>query len=65
MIDKKIDEREGERLRSICNHCIKKQDEIKKPTQFKVEEVFGIIIPKDSISPEQISKLNNFLAKVM
>ena len=34
-------------------------------TQFKVEYVFGNVISKGSISPEQITKLNNFLAKIM
>ena len=34
-------------------------------TSFKVEDIFGDIISKDSISPEQITKLNNFLAKIM
>ena len=32
-------------------------------TKFKVEDIFGDAIGKDSISPEQITKLNNFLAK--
>ena len=36
-----------------------------KNTQFNVEDVFGDVISKDSISPEQITKLNNFLAKIM
>ena len=34
-------------------------------TQCKVEDVFADIISKDSFSPEQINKLNNFLAKIM
>ena len=34
-------------------------------TNFKVEDVFGDILSKDSISPEQLTKLNNFLAKTM
>ena len=34
-------------------------------TKFKVEDIFGDIISKDSISPEQITKLNNFLAKIL
>ena len=34
-------------------------------TQFKVEDVFGDVISKDSISPEQQIKLNNFSAKIM
>ena len=36
-----------------------------KNTQFKVEDIFGDVISKNSISPEQITKLNNFLAKIM
>ena len=34
-------------------------------TKFKVEDVFGDGISKNSISPEQITKLDNFLAKIM
>ena len=34
-------------------------------TKFKVEDNFGDISSKDSISLEQITKLNNFLAKIM
>ena len=29
-------------------------------TKYKVEDVFGDVISKDSISPDQITKLNNF-----
>ena len=65
MIDETIDEKEGEKLRSIYNHHINKQDGIKKSNQFKVEEVFGNIIPKDTISPQQITKFNRFSAKIM
>ena len=65
MIPKRIDEKEGEKLRSICDQYINKQDEIKKYTQFKVEEVFGNNIPKDTISPDQITNLNNVSAKKM
>ena len=32
-------------------------------TKFKVEDIFGDVMSKDSISPEQINKLNNFSAK--
>ena len=31
-----------------------------KSTQFNVEDVFTLVIPKDTISTEQITKLNNF-----
>ena len=50
------------KLRSIYNLYNNKQDEIKKTTQFRVEEVFGNIIPKHS--PEEITKLKNSLAKI-
>ena len=65
MIDKKIDQREAEQLKQIYNHYIDKKSEIMKNTSFKVEDVFNDIIHKDTISPEQITKLNNFLAKLM
>ena len=65
MIDKKIDEKEANQLKQIYNHYIDKKSEIMKNTQFKVEDVFGDVISKDSISPEQITKLNNFLAKMI
>ena len=34
-------------------------------TQFKVEDIISDVISKDTISTEQITKLNNFLAKMM
>ena len=34
-------------------------------TQFKVEDIFCDVISKESISPEHITTLNNFLAKQM
>ena len=34
-------------------------------TKFRVKDVFGEIFSKDSISPEQITEKNNFLAKIM
>ena len=36
-----------------------------KNTQFKIEDVFRDALSKDSISPEQITKLNNLLAEIM
>ena len=65
MVDKKIDQKEAEQLKQIYNHYLDKRSEIMKNTQFKVEDVFGDVISKDSISPEQITKLNNFLAKII
>ena len=65
MIDKKIDQKEAEQLKQIYNHYVDKKSEIMKNTQFKFEDIFVDVISKDSISPEQITKLNNFLAKIM
>ena len=65
MIDKKIDEKEANQLKQIYNHYVDKKSEIMKNTSFKVEDVFNDIIHKDTISPEQITKLNNFLAKMI
>ena len=36
-----------------------------KNTSFIVEDDFGDVLSKDNFSQEQISKLNNFLAKIM
>ena len=65
MIDKKIDQKENEELKKIYNPYLDKRKEIMKNTQFKVEDIFGDIINKDTLSPEQITNLNNFLAKMM
>ena len=65
MIDKKIDEKEVQELKKIYNHYIDKRKEIMNSTKFRVEDIFGDVISKDSISTEQITKLNNFLAKIM
>ena len=65
MVDKKIDENEAEELKKIYNHYIDKRSEIMKNTQFKVEDVICDVISKDNFSREQITKLNNFLAKIM
>ena len=65
MIDKKIDQKEAEQLKQVYNHYVDKKSEIMKNTQFKVEDIFSDVISKDTISTEQITKLNNFLAKMM
>ena len=65
MIDKKIDEKEAMELKKIYNQYLDKRKEIMISTKFKVEDIFGDVISKDSISPEQITKLNNFLAKIL
>ena len=65
MIDKKIDEKEANQLKQIYNHYVDKKSEIMKNTSFKVEDIFTDVISKDTISGEQITKLNNFFAKMM
>ena len=68
MVDEKIDQKEAEELKKIYNHYLiynlDKRKDIMKNTQFKVD-VFGDIISKDKFSQEQITKLNNFLAKII
>ena len=65
MIDKNIDEKEALELTKKYNNYIDRRKEIMNLTKLKNEDIFGDIISKDSISPEQITKLNNFLAKIM
>ena len=65
MVDKKINEKESEQLKQICNHYVDKKSEILRFIQFKVKDIFTDVISKDTISTEQITKLNSFLAKVM
>ena len=65
MIDKKADEKEALELKKIYEHYLEKRKEIMNSTKFKVEDIFGDVIRKDSISPEQKTKLNIFFAKIM
>ena len=65
MIEKEIDEKEANELKKIYNHFFDKRSEIMKNTSFRVEDVFGDAISKDNFSQEQITKLNNFLAKIL
>ena len=65
MIDTKIDEKEALELKKIHNHYLDKRKQIMDSTKFKVEDNIGDVISRDSISPEQITKLNSFLAKIL
>ena len=60
MIVKKIDEKEALELKKLYNRNLDKTKEILKNTDFKVEDIFGDIINKDTITSEQITKLNKF-----
>ena len=65
MVVKKSDEKEAEEMKNIYNHYLDKRKEIMKKTHFKVEDVFGDVISKDTFSQEQITKLKIFLAKIL
>ena len=65
MVDKKIDQKEAEELERIYNHYLDTRKDFMKNTQFKVEDIFGDVISKDNFSQEQITKLNDFVAKIM
>ena len=65
MVDKKIDEKEAEELRKIYNHYIDKRTDKMKNPSFKVEDVFGDIISEYNFSQEQITKLSNFVTKII
>ena len=51
MIDRKIDEKEASELKKIYNPYLDKRKEIMNSTKFKVEDIFGDVLSKDSVSP--------------
>ena len=61
----KKDEKEALELRKLYNHYLDKQKQTMNSTKFRVEHIFGDVISEDSISPEQLTTLDNFLAKIM
>ena len=65
MVDERIDDKEVLQLKKIYNHYLHKRREIMKNSSCKVEDVPGDAISKDNFSQEQITKLNNFSAKIM
>ena len=62
MVDKKIDEK-AQQLKRIYNHYLDERKETIFSTKFRVEDIFGDVISKDSNTPEQITKLNNFFSR--
>ena len=64
MVETKIDGKEALEMNKTHNHYLDKRKDIMNSTRFKVEDVFGDNISKDSISPEQITELDHFLAKL-
>ena len=61
-VDKKIDQKEREELKSIYNHYITKRNEIMENTKFTVEDNFGKLDLSEDITAEQIQTLSAFLA---
>ena len=57
---KKIDEKEAQELKKIYNHYLDKRKEIMNSTKFKVEDIFGDVISKETFSREQQTKLKSF-----
>ena len=64
MIDKKIDDKEANELKRIYNHYLEKRKDIMNSTKFTFEDVFGTL-GNEAITHEQITKLNNFLSRMM
>ena len=64
MIDRKVDEKESDELK-IYKLYLDKRKQVMMETQFKVEDIFGDVIRKDSISPVQITKPTIFSAKIV
>ena len=58
MVDKMIDEKRAVEIKKICNPLSHNRTRKMKITQLKVEDVFGDILNKDSISPERAKKWN-------
>ena len=65
VVDKNIDEKEAFELKNIYNHYLDKRKEIMNSTKFKFEGISGEIISIDYFSPEERTKPNKFLAKIM
>ena len=65
VVDKKIDDKETQELKKLENHYLDKRTDFLKKPQIKVEDVRGVNLKIYSVSPEQITKLNNFLAEMM
>ena len=65
LVDKKSDQKEAEELKKSYNQYIDERKEIMKNFIFRVEDVFGDVITKDNFSQEQVTKLDNLLAKIL
>ena len=48
-------------MKKVYNQYLDKRKEIMKNTSFEVDDVFGDVISKKTISLEEKTKLNNFI----
>ena len=60
---KKVDEKEALEIKKIYDDYLHKRTENMNSTNFKVEDIFGNVISNDSISPDQLIRINNFFSK--
>ena len=63
VVGKKVAEKEVLESRKNFNRFLDKTTDMKN-TKLRVEYVFGVALSKDFLSPEQISKLNIYLANL-
>ena len=64
-VDKKIDDKEVLELKKNYNLYPDKRKNVMTKTSFKVEDVLGDVISKNSNSPEEKTKHKIFFAKIM
>ena len=64
LVDKKIDEKESEEVKSIYNHYITERKEIMDSTKFTVQDIFGNLDLVENIYAEQIQTFNAFFCKI-
>ena len=65
MVEIENNDQEAQEFKKIYSFSLDKKTDVKKITEFKVEDVFGGIANKESISPEEINTINRYLAKKM
>ena len=60
MIDKRIDEKEGDELNKVYYHYLDKRKDIMKSTEISYHEVFGDVLGQEVFTSKQITKLQFF-----
>ena len=65
MIGMKIDEKQAQELKKKYSFYLEKKIFNMKITQFRVEDVFGVLSTKGTFSEQKIIRLKKFSAKMM